>query len=115
MISKRRNRGFQKAGSMLPQELGLPPKRSRELQLAVAWARVAGEAVSRCAPALRIHRGVLEVEAEDRRWLDTMREMMPRLAGRLAACYPELGIRKWRLLQEGRQEVAVPAERIPPA
>jgi hypothetical protein len=50
---------------------------------------------------VRVRRGVLEIEAEDLRWAETMQEMMPRRARRLAESHPELGIRKWRLLHEG--------------
>lgn len=104
MIPKRRNRGFERAGSFAPEELGLPARRSRELKLALAWAGVAGEAIARRAPAVRVRRGVLEVEAEDPGWAETIQEMMPELACRLAESHPELGIRNWRLLNAGQKE-----------
>ncbi len=108
MIPRRRNRGFERAGSFEPEELGLPDRRNRELRLALAWAAVAGEEISRCAPAVRIRRGVLEVEAEDSRWAEIMWQTMPRLAGRLAKSHPELGVRKWRLLHDGAAKAATP-------
>jgi hypothetical protein len=112
MNPKRRHRGFERAGAFKPAELGLPSKRSKELTLGLAWTRVAGEAISRSAPAAGIRRGTFEVEVAEGRWAETMIEMMPRLASRLASEHPELGIRKWRLLQEGTGEAAAPAEKV---
>jgi hypothetical protein len=97
MIPKRRNRGFERAGSFAPEELGLPARRGRELKLALAWAGVAGEPFSLGRSEVRIRRGVLEVEAER----SAGPEMMPRLARRLVESDPELGIRRWRLLLNG--------------
>jgi len=62
---------------------------------------VAGEAIARRAPARGIRRGVLEVEVPDERWASTLRDLIPRLAGRLSAAFPDLGVKKLRLLLPG--------------
>lgn len=97
----RRVRGFERAGSLPPGQLGLPAGRARELVLQRAWRRVAGEAIARRAIALHIRRGVLEIAVADAHWAATLTELIPRLAGRLAASFPELGVRKFRLRREG--------------
>jgi predicted nucleic acid-binding Zn ribbon protein len=102
----RRKRGFERAGSFRPDQLGLPARRSRDLHLALAWIRVAGEAIARHARAMRVRRGVLEVEVLDPRWMATMKELMPRLTGRLTAACPELRVRKYRLLDAESERVA---------
>lgn len=102
----RRKRGFERAGSFRPDQLGLPARRSRDLQLALAWLRVAGEGIARHARALRVRRGVLEVEIRDPRWMATMKDLMPRLMGRLTATFPELRVRKFRLLDVESERVA---------
>ena len=99
MEPKRRRRGFEQAGNFRPDQLGLPAKRTRDLQLALGWLRVAGEGIARHARALRVRRGVLEIEVRDGRWAETLRELLPQLTGRLAKACPELGVRKFRLLQ----------------
>jgi predicted nucleic acid-binding Zn ribbon protein len=101
METRRRKAGFVQAGSIRPDQLGLPRKQGRELLLAVGWRRVAGEAIARQARAVRVYRGTLEVEASDRRWRETLRTLLPTLAGRLAAAVPGLKIRKCRLLGDG--------------
>jgi len=87
-----------RAGTIEPDQLGLPGKHGQELLLAVGWRRVAGAALARNARAVRVFRGVLEIEATDRRWRETVRPLLPVLAGRLAATAPALKIRKCRLL-----------------
>jgi len=86
-------------GSFRPDQLDLPARRSRELLLALGWLRVAGEGIARHARPVRVRRGVLEIEVRDRRWAETLRELLPGLTGRLAAACPELGVRKFRLLE----------------
>jgi predicted nucleic acid-binding Zn ribbon protein len=103
MEPKRRRRGFEQAGSFGLDQLGLPAKRTRDLQLALGWMRVAGDPIARHAKALRVNRGVLEIEVRDSRWAATMREILPRLTGKLAASCPELGVRKFRLLERGSE------------
>ena len=97
-MAARRDRGFERAGRLPADQLGLPRARGRELVLARAWRRVAGEVVARRAVARRVARGVLEVEVDDERWIETLGPLVPRLAGRLAAHYPDLRIRKFRLV-----------------
>jgi len=94
----RRDRGFERAGRLPADQLGVPRARGRELVLDRAWRQVAGEAVARRAVARRVVRGVLEVEVDDERWVETLGHLVPRLAGRLAARYPELRVRKFRLI-----------------
>jgi hypothetical protein len=98
MQGGRRRRGFERAARIdVAQQLGLPAARARELMLHAAWRDVAGDALARRAPALRVVRGVLEIGIADERWLGTMKSLVPRLAGRLAAHHPELGVRRFRL------------------
>jgi hypothetical protein len=94
----RRDRGFERVGGLPADQLGLPRARGRELVLDRAWRQVAGEAVARRAVARRVVRGVLEVEVDDERWIETLRPLVPRLAGRLAGQYPELRVHKFRLI-----------------
>lgn len=101
MRSSRRQRGFERAGRIGADRLGLPRRRARALLLATAWAEVAGDRLARRASAIAIVRGVLEIGVEDERWLETLRSLVPRLAGRLSARYPELGVRKFRLKRAG--------------
>lgn len=115
MEIRRRKRGFVRAGAIEPDQLGLPGKQGKDLLLAVGWRRIAGEALARQAPAVRVYRGVLEVDATDRRWRETMRRLLPVLAGRLAATVPSLKIRKCRLLgDEAGGPVAWPVPVTPP-
>lgn len=108
---RRRRRGFEQAAACALERLGLSSARKRELRLAVAWRQVAGEVLAAKAPA-RLRRGVLEVEAPDARWAETLGELLPRLAGMLAANQPGLGVRKCRVIGAGqRRAVAIlPAE-----
>jgi len=101
MRSRRNERGFRKAGDLRADRLEMPAARARELRLATAWQAVAGEAIARRAPARGIRRGVLEVEVPDERWASTLRELIPRLAGRLSGAYPDLGVKKLRLILPG--------------
>ena len=96
---------------MTAEQLGLPRRRARELALQAAWSEVAGEAISQRARPLRIARGVLELGVDDERWIGSLRELVPRLAGRLAARHPELGVRRLRLkCGEGRAEESFEVE-----
>lgn len=102
MAVRRRRRGFEGTGACAPDQLGLPKRKSRELRLAVAWREVAGEVLAGRAEAVRVNRGTLEVQVDERRWEETVRALLPRLAGRVARAHPGLGVRRCRLLvQEG--------------
>jgi hypothetical protein len=95
MQNRRRRRGFEHAGTLPLDRLGLPRGRARELILAQAWEEVAGSKLVRHARALRVQRGVLEIEISGGRWTDTLNELLPGLTGRLARRYPELGVHKF--------------------
>jgi hypothetical protein len=109
MTVERRGRGFERAGRLPARQLGLPHARARELVLAAEWRSVAGEAIARRASAVRVSRGVLEIRIEDERWRETLRSLVPRLAGRLAARCPDLGVRKLVLSGERRTSPDRPA------
>jgi len=106
MVVRRRRRGFEPAGSCSPNQLGLPAKRSRELRLALAWREVAGEPLARRAQAVRVSRGTLEVQVDERRWEVTVRALLPRLAARLARSCPALGVKRCRLLVQDGEAVS---------
>ncbi len=100
---------------MKVDSLGLPGSRSRQLELVSAWRAVAGEEVAARARAIRVLRGVLEIEVADPRWADTLAPMIPRLAGRLTARHPALGVKKFRILRgAGRKDPAEPVESVAP-
>jgi hypothetical protein len=102
MAVRRRRRGFEPAGACTPRQLGLSARRSREIELAVAWREVAGEVLAGRARALAVRRGTLEVQVDGPRWEETLEKLLPRLAARLARRHPELQVRRCRLLvQDG--------------
>ncbi len=111
---RRRGRsGFEPVGRVKVDGLGLPGSRSRQLELALAWREVAGDDVAARAQAVRVLRGVLEIEVADPRWADTLAPMIPLLAGRLTARHPGLGVKKFRLLRGGgRKEPAKSVEPV---
>lgn len=112
MAHDRRRRGFERAGQFSPERLSFSATRLRDLQLALAWARVAGATLATRAPLRGFRRGVLEVEVPDARWADTLRDLLPGLAGRIAATHPELGIRRCRVILAG-QAPSPSAEAVP--
>ena len=97
MTQRRRAKGFEPMGKLDPRQMGLPVGKARQLRLEQAWRKIAGEALSRRARAISLRRGVLEIEAEDRAWLAAVEPLLPRLAGRLVARHPDLGVTKYRL------------------
>ncbi len=105
MAQGRRRRGFEPVGRLPASQLGLPPRLARELLLAAAWRHVAGETIARRA-VVRMSRGVLEIRVPDEHWATMISELIPRIAGRMAAAYPELGVRKFRLQREGNSTPA---------
>ncbi len=109
---RRRGRsGFEPVGRVEVDSLGLTGSRSRQLALATAWREVAGEEVAARAQAIRVLRGVLEIDVADPRWAETLAPMIPRLAGRLVARHPGLGVKKFRVLRgAGRKDPAQPVE-----
>ena len=58
--------------------------------------------MARRASAGRIQRGVVEIHVHDGHWADALAGMLPQLAARLAALFPELHVRKYRLRVEHR-------------
>ena len=92
---------FRSLGELGPGATGLPVRRLRDLALADAWRRVAGEAIARRTGKIRVARGTLVIEAPDRRWAEVLSTDVPRLAGRLAAEVPGAGIRRASLRIEG--------------
>jgi hypothetical protein len=105
---QRRRRGFEHAGALPLDRLGLPRTRAREMVLARAWERVAGPVLAARARAVRVQRGVLEIEVACGRWSETLCELLPRLAGRLSRVCPELGVRKFKLIRSDSNEQEVP-------
>lgn len=102
MTSRRRGEGgFRRIGDGGVRELGLEPRLAKTIELQWAWRRTAGEAIARRAPAIGIRRGVLEVEAPDARWREALRALIPGLAARLAEEFPELGVKRFRLVEPG--------------
>jgi len=104
MQNRRRRRGFEHAGTLPLDSLGLPRGRARELILAQAWEDVAGSKLVHHARALCVQRGVLEIEISGGRWTDTLSELLPGLTGRLSRRYPELGVRKFRWIVRDSKE-----------
>ncbi len=100
MAQGRRRRGFERVGRLPASQLGLPPRLARELLLAAAWLHVAGETIAGRA-AVQVRRGVLEIRVQDERWAAMISELIPRIAGRMAAAYPQLGVRKFRMQRAG--------------
>lgn len=107
MASKRRQ-GFARLAEVGPDALGLSARRARELLLARAWIEVAGQPLASRVAAVSVRRGVLELAAEDQRWAEALADLLPRLAGRVAARHPELGVRKLRVRHGQAREPAVP-------
>jgi len=101
MASGRHRRGFERAGRLSADELGLPRAKAKELLLSAQWKRVVGEAIARKTSALAVRRGVLEIRLHDERWRETLTSLLPSLASRLATRCPELGVRKFALRGPG--------------
>jgi len=92
---------------------GLPRRQARQLLLEHAWGRVAGEVIARRARAVRIERGVLDIDVVEPAWAKVLVPFVQRIAGRLVRDFPELGVKKLRLRVGG--EVALPASAPEPA
>lgn len=92
--------------------MGLPGTRAKELVLSRAWEEVAGPVLAAHARAVRVQRGVLEIEIADGRWSGPLIEMLPGLAARVSRVCPELGVRKFRLIRpdSNQREPAQPVE-----
>ena len=92
----RRNRGFERCGALSVEALGLPRARARELLLAHAWQRAAGEPMAGRVQ-VTVRRGVLELEASDPAWHEAIERLLPELALAVVREAPSLGIRSYRL------------------
>jgi hypothetical protein len=105
---RRRRRGFEPLGTSGARGFSLPPARERDLLLADAWQRAAGTALAARARAVRVDRGVLEIEVPERRWADALREQLRELASRAAALAPDLRIRRLRVkFPDGSEAIPV--------
>lgn len=103
MASRRRGEGgFRRIGEGGIRDLDLHARLAKPLELQWAWRRTAGEAIARRAPVIGVRRGVLEIEAADARWVEALRTLIPGLAARLAADFPELGVKRFRLIESDR-------------
>jgi len=96
-MAAQRRRGFERLGATGARALGLPASRARALTLADAWRRAAGAALAERARALRVERGVLEIEVPEGRWAEALEDDLVTLAARAAALAPGLAIRKLRV------------------
>ncbi len=112
-MEKRRGGGFERIGRIGLEATGLPRRQARQLLLEHAWGRVAGEAIARRARAIRIERGVLDIDVVEPQWAKELVRFVPRIAGRLVREFPELGVKKFRLRVGG--EVAQAARAPEPA
>jgi hypothetical protein len=112
MIAGRSARGFIRAADMDIDRIGLSKVRTRALKLEIAWHRAAGKAVAGRARPLHVRRGVLHVRVDDPRWLEVLKNMIPSLAGRMAAACPELKIRKYRLVLHDGESFEKQAEAV---
>lgn len=65
-----------------------------------AWEKIAGEPIAR-RTEVRVRRGVLEIDIMDASWAETLAELAPRLASRLAGACPDLALRRFRMRCEG--------------
>jgi hypothetical protein len=108
----RRGGGFSNFGGLAPEQLGLPPARGREMLLAHAWRTVAGPALASRATLGGLRRGVLEVRVPAGPWAESVAALLPRLAGRLAASWPSLGVKRYRLVREGAAGPAPAAREV---
>lgn len=111
MRRRHRRHEFERAGAFPGQSLPFPARRRRELKLALAWRSVAGPAIAARAPVCGIRAGTLIVETKEARWAVILRELLPRLGSRFAQRYPELGVRRCRLVL--RDDTGRSAETIP--
>ena len=98
---------------MVPDDADLRRSQARRLRLAYAWTSVAGPALARRVEAVRVARGVLELEISDPRWAGEVKSLVPSLAGRLAGRFPDLGIRKMRLRLVGSETREPSVEVVP--
>jgi len=105
----RRRHGFEALAALTPEKLGLSRARSVQMLLESTWDEVAGETLARRARPRSLKRGVLEIEVADDRWIEPLLSLIPRIAGRLNARRPELGIRKLKIRTGGQLLDRLPA------
>jgi hypothetical protein len=98
MKDARRSRGFEPLGATGAHALGLSRTRAKELELQVAWRRVAGPALARRASVVALRRGVLELEIAEPEWRRVLENLFPELGARFARHHPALGVTRFRLI-----------------
>ena len=105
MRGPRSSRRFELLGAVRAERLGLSARRCRELKLTLAWQRIAGETLAALARPVRICRGVLELEllTSDEARRRTLEESSPDLCTALGGEFPDLGIKRIRLLDAERE------------
>lgn len=108
MIRRRSPRDLAHVAERAWEALPLSERQKRALVLEHAWRQVAGEAVARRATAVGVTRGVLRIEVPDPRWATALRSLLPSLVGRLTRRYPHLGVRRFRIVAGGANEVPQP-------
>jgi hypothetical protein len=115
MRGPRSSRQFEPLGALRARSLGLSDRRSRELELLSAWARVAGPELSALARPLRLRRGVVELEllAGDEERRRRLVESLAELGAELAAMLPGLRIKRVRLADAEQRPAAGPREAEP--
>jgi hypothetical protein len=98
MKDSRRSRGFEPLGATGAHALGLSRTRAKDLELQVAWRRVAGPALARRASVVALRRGVLELEIAEPEWRRVLENLFPELGARFARQHPALGVTRFRLI-----------------
>jgi hypothetical protein len=98
MAFTRRSTGFALLGAGVVGGLGLSTSRRNELILQAAWRQVAGPVISRRAPAIRVHRGVLELLVAEPAWRRAIEHLLPELGAKLAREHAALGVTRFRLI-----------------
>ena len=98
MNGTRRSRGFEPLGATGAHALGLSKSRAKELELQLAWRRVAGPALARRASVVALRRGDLELAIAEPEWRRVLENLFPELGARFARHHPDLGVTRFRLI-----------------
>jgi len=93
-------KSFVAVGALPADRIGLSARRSSQLTLIGAWARVAGSRLAARATPDGVRGGVLELRLteDDETWTRTLLDCVPTLAAAIATAHPRLGIRTVRLV-----------------
>ncbi len=103
----RRAGGFIRAGEADLSRTAMPRRRALELRMHHAWRQVAGRELAERLLPVRIARGCLELECLDSEWSAALKAVLPGLVARMAQSDAGLGIRKFRILGEEGEAIAV--------